>query len=154
MSAIAGLMRLDGRPADQRQLERVAGALREYGPDRTDIRMSQTVGFVHALMRITPEDRFDCQPQQGASGALVTADARIDNRDDLLTRIEIARHDAMEWSDSRVILAGWEKLGDHIWPLLRGPFAVAIWDPRSCTLTLARAQLRLYAVMWDRRRRS
>ena len=83
MSAIAGLMRLDGQPADQRQLERVAGALRQYGPDRTDIRISQTVGVVHALMRMTPEDRFDRQPQQGSSGALVTADARIDNRDEL-----------------------------------------------------------------------
>ncbi|HET9688791.1 MAG TPA: asparagine synthase-related protein, partial [Pseudolabrys sp.] len=150
MSAIAGLMRLDGRPADQRQLERVAGALRQYGPDRTDIRMSQTVGFVHALMRMTPEDRFDCQPQQGASGALVTADARIDNRDELLTRIGIARQDALEWSDQRVILAGWEKLGDHIWPLLRGPFAVAVWDPRSWTLTLARDHLGLNVVMWHR----
>jgi len=153
MSAIAGLMRLDGQPANQRQLERVAGALRQYGPDRTDIRISQTVGVVHALMRMTPEDRFDRQPQQGASGALVTADARIDNRDELLARIGVARQDAMEWSDSRVIITGWEKLGDDIWPLLRGPFAVAIWDPRSRTLTLARDHLGLNVVMWHRSRR-
>src|SRR5262245_40097141 len=126
MSAIAGLMRLDDRPADQRQLERVAGALRQYGPDRTDIRLSQKVGFVHALMRMTPEDRFDRQPQQGASGALITADARVDNRDELLTRIGIARQDATEWSDSREILAGREKHGGHNRQPFRGHSALAI----------------------------
>src|SRR5262249_56887937 len=118
----------------------------QYGPDRTDIRMSQTVGFVHALMRITPEDRFDRQPQQGASGTLVNADARIDNRDELLTRIGVGRQDAMQWSDSRLILVCWEKLGDHIWPLLRGPFAVAIWAPRGRTLPLARDRVGVHLV--------
>src|SRR5262249_29993293 len=44
----------------------------------------------------------------------------------------------------------WEKLGDATWPLLRGPFAVAIWAPGAQTLTLARDHLGLYVVMWHR----
>ena len=34
MSAIAGLLRFDGRPVERRDLERAANALRQYGPDR------------------------------------------------------------------------------------------------------------------------
>jgi asparagine synthase (glutamine-hydrolysing) len=153
MSGIAGLLRLDGRTVTRPDLERAANALRQYGPDRSEIMTGGRIGLVHVLMRMTPEDRFDRQPWRGASGSLITADLRLDNRDDVLARIGIAPRDAMAWPDSRVLLAGWEKLGDDIWPLLRGPFAVAIWDPRSRALTLARDHLGLNVVMWHRSQR-
>ena len=116
MSGIAGLMRFDGRPVARHELERAANALRQYGPDRSDIMASGSIGLVHVLMRMTPEDRFDRQPLRGASGALITADVRLDNRDDILARIGVARQDAAEWPDARVLLAAWEKFGDDIWP--------------------------------------
>jgi len=153
MSGIAGLLRLDGRTVTRPDLERAANALRQYGPDRSEIMTGGRIGLVHVLMRMTPEDRFDRQPWRGASGSLITADLRLDNRDDVLARIGIAARDAMAWPDARVLLAGWEKLGDEIWPLLRGPFAVAIWDPRSHALTLARDHLGLNVVMWHRSQR-
>jgi asparagine synthase (glutamine-hydrolysing) len=49
-----------------------------------------------------------------------------------------------------VLLAAWEKFGDDVWPLLRGPFAAAIWNPRTRGLTLARDHLGLNVVMWHR----
>ena len=45
-----------------------------------------TVALLRVLMRMTPEDRFDNQPLQGRSGALMAADLRLDNRDDMLAR--------------------------------------------------------------------
>ena len=114
---------------------------------------ASSIGLVHVLMRMTPEDQFDRQPWRGASGSLITADVRLDNRDDVLARIGVSPREAMAWPDSRVLLAGWEKFGDDIWPMLRGPFAVAIWDPRSRTLTLARDHLGLNVVMWHRSER-
>jgi asparagine synthase (glutamine-hydrolysing) len=101
-------------------------------------------------MRMTPEDRFDRQPWRGASGAVITADLRLDNRDAILTRIGTPPSDAMTWADAQVLLTAWEKFGDDIWPTLRGPFAVAIWDPRRQILTLARDHLGLNVVMWHR----
>jgi asparagine synthase (glutamine-hydrolysing) len=148
MSAIAGLLRFDDQPVSRHELERVANALRPYGPDRSDLVASGNIGLVYALMRMTPKDSFDRQPWQGTSGALISADLRLDNRDDILELIGITQSDASTWSDSRVLLAGWEKLGDDIWLLVRGPFAAAIWDPRSRILTLARDPLGLNVVMW------
>ncbi len=153
MSGIAGLIRFDGRPVRRQELERAANALHQFGPDRSDIVTGENFGFVHALMRMTPEDRNDRQPHRGASGALITADLRIDNRDDLVGRLEITRRQAADWSDSRLLLNGWEKLGHGVWPLLRGPFAAAIWDTRSRTLILARDHLGLNVVMWHRSER-
>src|ERR1700688_463150 len=105
MSAIAGLLRFDGRSVTRRDLERAANALNQYGPDRSDIVASESVGLVHVLMRMTPEDRFDRQPWLGASGALISADVRLDNRDDVLDRIGHKPRDAVAWPDSRVVLA-------------------------------------------------
>ncbi len=153
MSGIAGLLRFDGEATSRRELERAANALRQYGPDRSDIVAAGSVGLVHVLMRMTPEDRFDRQPWTGESGALITADARLDNHDDLLSRIGVTREDAAGWADSRVLLAAWEKFGDDVWPALRGPFAAAIWDPRNRVLTLARDHLGLNVVMWHRSER-
>jgi asparagine synthase (glutamine-hydrolysing) len=154
MSAIAGLLRFDGDAVTLHCLERVANALHQYGPDRSDIIVSGSVGLVHTLMRMTPEDRFESQPYRGDSGSLIAADVRLDNRDDMLDRIAVNRRDAAIWPDSRILLAAWEKFGDGLWPMLRGPFAVAIWDPRSRSLSVARDHLGLNVVMWHKGRRS
>jgi asparagine synthase (glutamine-hydrolysing) len=150
MSGIVGILRFDGRNVERRDLERAANALRSHGPDRTDIVVDGSVGFAHLLMRMTPEDRFDSQPCRGKSGALMTADIRLDNRNDILAVIGGAPQGAVDWPDSRVLLAAWESSGDDIWPRLRGPFAAAIWNPNRRVLTLARDHLGQNVVMWHR----
>jgi len=150
MSGIAGLMRFDGLAVSERELSRVANALGQYGPDRSDVVASGSIGLAHVLMRMTAEDRFDRQPWRGASGALITADVRLDNRTEVLARLGISQSEAAEWADSRVLLTAWEKIGDNIWPILRGPFAAAIWDARRRTMTLARDHLGLNVLMWHR----
>ncbi|MGH7248263.1 MAG: lasso peptide isopeptide bond-forming cyclase, partial [Pseudomonadota bacterium] len=153
MSAIAGLLRFDGETVRRSELERVANTLRQYGPDRSGIVTVGCIGIVHVLMRMTPEDEFDRQPLQGRSGALIAADVRLDNRDEMLAAIGMPPRQAIAWSDSRVLLAAWERLGDALWPMLRGPFAVAIWQPRRRALTLARDHLGLDVVMWHKSER-
>lgn len=150
MSGIAGLLRFDGQSVARHDLKRMANALHPHGPDRSDVMVAGGVGLVHVLMRMTPEDQFDRQPSRGASGAVITADLRLDNRDEILARIGVSPPDAMAWADARVLLTAWEKFGDDIWSTLRGPFAVAIWDPRNRSLTLARDHLGLNVVMWHK----
>jgi asparagine synthase (glutamine-hydrolysing) len=153
MSGIAGMLRFDGQPVSRSELDRVANALRAHGPDRSDISVSGNIGFVHVLMRMTPEDRADQQPYRAQSGSMITADLRLDNREDILSRIGLSNQDAMTWPDSRVLLSAWERLGDAIWPMLRGPFAAAIWNPQQRLLTLARDHIGLNVVMWHRSER-
>ena len=153
MSGIAGLIRFDGRNVTRRDLERAANALNQYGPDRVEIIAKDNCGLAHALMRMTPEDRVDRQPYQDGSGSIITADLRLDNRDNLLAQTGMSPAEAAEWPDSRLLLSSWQKLGDDIWPTLRGPFAVAIWDPRSRSMTLARDHLGLNVVTWHKGQR-
>jgi asparagine synthase (glutamine-hydrolysing) len=153
MSAFAGVLRFDGETVTRSDLERVGNTLKQYGPDRLGILAAGAVGLVHALMRMTPEDRFDRQPLQGPSGVLLAADARLDNRDEMLALIGVPPPEVLAWPDSRVLLAAWERFGDALWPMLRGPFAAVIWEPRRRMLTLARDHLGLNVVMWHRSKR-
>jgi asparagine synthase (glutamine-hydrolysing) len=154
MSGIAGIVRFDDRSVTRQELERVANALHQYGPDKGGLIAKDNVGLVHVLMRMTPEDRYDHQPTRGAGGTMITADLRIDNRDDLLGRLSLNRQLVAEWSDARLLLFGWETVGDRIFSMLRGPFAVAIWDGSKRSLTLARDHLGLNVLMWHRDRHS
>ena len=148
MSGIAGLFRFDGEPLRHTPFERAINALRDCGPDRSSIFLDKSVGFGHALMRVTPEDAFDDQPVQSESGIVLTADVRLDNRSDILTRLGIDTARAAAWSDARVLLQAWERFGHDIWTLLRGPFAAAIWNPKIRILTLARDHLGLHPLLW------
>ncbi len=111
MSGIAGIVRFDGQPVTRRELERTANALRQYGPDRSDIAICDSTGLVHTLMRMTPEDCFDKQPHRGPNGVLITADLRLDNRDELVARFGIDRRGIMEWSELALALRGLGKNG-------------------------------------------
>jgi asparagine synthase (glutamine-hydrolysing) len=148
VSGIGGVLRFDGEPAARRDLERMANALRPHGPDRSDITIDGPAGLIHVLMRMTPEDRFERQPRRGPSGAIFTADLRLDNRDDIAARVGIPPQEAALWPDSRVAFAAWEKFGDDAWAMLHGPFAIAIWNPRQRELTLARDHLGLASLMY------
>ena len=150
MSAIAGILRLDGQPVDRRHLERMTGALRAHGPDRRGVYAAGEIGLAHLLMQLTPEDLFDRQPLRGASGAVMAADVRLDNRDDVSSALALDRDEAKMASDSALVLAAWERWGDEVWARLRGPFAAAIWNPDKRALTLARDPMGLGLVVWHR----
>src|SRR4029078_10018531 len=103
MSGIAGIVRFDDRSVRRQELERVANALHQYGPDKDGVIAQDNFGLVHVLMRMTPEDRYDHQPTRGAGGTMITADLRIDNRDDLLGRLSLHRHHRAESIHTRAL---------------------------------------------------
>src|SRR5262249_11571750 len=150
MSAIAGVLRFDGGPVDRRDLERMASTLAAHGPDRRGIHAAGQIGLAHLLMRMTPEDLFDRQPLPRASGAVIAADLRLDNSDELPAVLGLDVEQAKTLPDSAIALAAWERWGNDAWGRLRGPFAVAIWNPRERALTLARDPMGISLVVWHR----
>ena len=67
-------------------------------------------------------------------GCLLVADARIDNRDELQERVG----GPQDRTDAELLLALWLREGEAGLRLIAGDFALAIFDPRSRSLTLAR----------------
>ncbi|MCA1992895.1 MAG: lasso peptide isopeptide bond-forming cyclase [Coleofasciculus sp. S288] len=139
MSGIMGIFYLDGRPVDHESLGRMVDTLAHRGPDGVDIWSEGSVGFGHRMLWTTPESLLEKLPLVNQTGDLViTADARIDNRDELIAALGFNDRPAEKITDSQLILAAYEKWGESCPEHLLGDFAFAIWDGRQQVLFCAR----------------
>lgn len=137
MSGIAGLYRLDGRPVEAGDIQRMTDGLAHRGPDGGDVWFGGGTGLGHRMLWTTPESLAEHQPVRDLSGKLVlTADARIDNREELSRKL--GRVDRPDVSDSELILAAYAKWGEACPEHLIGVFAFAIWDSHEQRLFCAR----------------
>jgi asparagine synthase (glutamine-hydrolysing) len=91
------------------------------------------------MLWTTPESVQEKLPLVHRAGDLaITADARLDNRDELIQALSLTGRPAMEIADSQLILAAYEKWGVYCPEKLLGVFAFAIWDRQKRWLFCAR----------------
>lgn len=140
MSAIFGVYNLDGKPVSSKLLEEMSAILSHRGADDTGIWSDGFVGFGHRMLWTTPESLDEKLPKSFHNGDFaITADARIDNRDELLNQLGLPPHPAEKTlSDSEIILFSYEKWGEECTEKLLGDFAFAIWDKRNRRVFCAR----------------
>jgi asparagine synthase (glutamine-hydrolysing) len=140
MSGICGVINRDGAPVDPETLRRMAQAAAHRGPDGVRFHTDGAVGLVHLALNLTPESLNERQPLTSGGGDLVlTADARIDNREELiraLTAKGCLKGDAP--TDAELILAAYRYWGTGCPARLVGDFAFAIWDAKRGRLFAAR----------------
>jgi asparagine synthase (glutamine-hydrolysing) len=140
MSGICGLFNLDEAPVAEPDLRSMTAMLEQRGPERTGRWREGFVGIGHTLLATTPELQFEKQPQVHAeTGCVITADVRLDNREELGAALELARPLA-ETGDAELILLAYLASGEHCVDRLLGDFAFAIWDPRNRVMFCARDQ--------------
>jgi asparagine synthase (glutamine-hydrolysing) len=91
------------------------------------------VGFGHALLQATDESLQEKQPCSLDGEVWITADARIDNRENLINKLAAHGREArLDRPDVELILHAYHAWGDRCAEHLLGDFAFAIWDrPRQ-----------------------
>jgi asparagine synthase (glutamine-hydrolysing) len=137
MSAIAGIYHAEGLPIERADLGRMLETLARRGPDGAGIWIDGAVGLGHRMLWTTPESLDERLPWNDEARRLaITADARIDNREELMAALGIAPSAAP--SDSALILKAYERWGEHCPERLLGDFAFAIWDGKDQSLFCAR----------------
>ena len=150
MTAIAGLWRFDGRPDAAEGCERMLGALRIYGPDASDSWSDSDIALGRSLKRLLPEDAYDRQPLVGESGAVLVADARVDNRDELARALGIDARRLQALSDADVMLHAYERWGVDAFDRIYGVFGCAVWEPRRRRLVLAKDSVGMRPLYYHR----
>jgi asparagine synthase (glutamine-hydrolysing) len=142
VSAILGILHLGSQRVEPTLLERMLDTLSHRGPDGAELWSEGNIGFGHQMLHTTPESLHEKLPLANRRGNLVlTADARIDNRDELITALNLAERAPVEISDSELILYAYEKWGESCTERLVGDFAFAIWDRKKQTLFCARDRI-------------
>ncbi len=139
MSGIMGIYYLDSRLVLHEDLVRMVEILAHRGPDGANIWIEGSVGFGHRMLWTTPESLLEKLPLINQRGdQVITADARIDNRDELMSVLDLPEHSPAKITDSEFILAAYDKWGESCPEHLLGDFAFAIWDTRKQILFCAR----------------
>ena len=116
----------------------MVGALAHWGTDGQGAWAEGQVGLGHVAQWSIPEAVGERVPwRDPASGIVVTADARIDNRDDLIRELGLSAV-GLPLGDTELIARAYLKWEQACAERLVGDFAFAIWDPRVHRLFCAR----------------
>jgi asparagine synthase (glutamine-hydrolysing) len=140
MSGIFGLFNLDGQPVDREHLGAMRAGLAYWGPHGSSLWCQGNIGLGHLLLHNTPEARAETLPlRHPASGCILTAQARIDNRKELLAGYGLSQPNReCPITDGELILHAYLKWGKECVHRLIGDWAFAVWDPVERRLFLAR----------------
>ena len=137
MSGILGIYNLDDRSVNRQDLTCMTEMLTHRGKDGSGIWQEGAIGLGHRMLWTTPESLLEQLPMQ-RDGLVITADARIDNRDELIESLRLQNLPVEKITDSDLILAAYQKWGDDCPNYLLGDFAFAIWDQHKQQLFCAR----------------
>ncbi len=142
MSGISGIFFRDDQPVQRDDLSRMSDAMAHRGPDSREIWSDGAAGLGHLMLQTTPEALHEQLPYNHTESHLtITADARIDNRDDLISCLGLRSADEETITDSSIILAAYRKWGRNCARHLLGDFVAAIWDSVDKTMFCCRDHL-------------
>lgn len=140
MSAIFGIVQLDGQPVAPELLDTLraavangatAGALWREGP----------AGLGQQPLALTRECAYERMPWADADGDLAfSAAGRLDNRAELLALLGVAPAEHGHTADTSLMLWAYQRWGEQCVERLAGDWSFAAWHRRAERLVLARDQ--------------
>ena len=128
MSGLTGFFHRDGKLADEKHLRAMLGAIGHRGQDGVHVRRERHVALGLNVLINTPEAHLEGIVADAGRASMITADVRLDNREDLAATVRLRRGPLAEVSDSELILAAYEKWGEECPARLLGDFSFAIYD--------------------------
>src|SRR5688572_20473632 len=141
MCGIAGIVSLDGRSVDPREVRSMCRVMAHRGPDDEGLYAGR--GAVLGMRRLSIIDVEAGRQPLGSEDEAVwgVCNGEIYNFRDLRGDLARRGHSFLTGSDSEVIVHLFEEHGKGCVEKLRGMFALAVWDERRAELLLARDRL-------------
>jgi asparagine synthase (glutamine-hydrolysing) len=138
MCGIAGFVRIDGAPADERRARAMAGILSHRGPDGDGFFVDGAAALGHRRLAIIDPEGGE-QPVSNEDGSLwITYNGELYNFPELKRELEGLGHRFRTHCDTEVVVHAYEEWGERCLERLRGMFAFAIRDRKRRQLFLAR----------------
>lgn len=138
MSAICGVINFASDVPLEISLK-MMDKLKAYVHDNSDTWFEKSAFLGSIIKYDTPESIEEKLPKENTSkGLVITADAIIDNRKELLEIFDIPKIEWNKTNDSQLILLSYIKWGEECTKHLIGDFAFAIWNKKKKELFCAR----------------
>ncbi len=142
MSGIVALFQRNGAPVDLALLHSMNEAQRFRGPDGEETWHEGPVGLGHTLHKTTLEAEREVSPTNLDGRLFITADARIDARDELCEQLRgRGIHVRTDLPDPELLLHAYDAWGEDFLQHVLGDFSFALWDAPNHKLVCAVDQL-------------
>ena len=141
MCGISGELYFDGRPADKSQAASMIAAIRHRGPDDTGIFAEDSVSLGVARLSVIDIETGHQPIHNEDQTVHVVMNGEIYNYQELRDELVRQGHHFYTGSDTEVIVHLYEEHGERLAGVLRGMFAIALWDRRRRRLLLVRDRL-------------
>ncbi|MGH8883821.1 MAG: asparagine synthase-related protein [Egibacteraceae bacterium] len=135
---MCGLVEFGAGRVDAATLSRLVKAAAHRAADAVGTWVDGGVGLAHLGLVATPESVGERQPLVDGDSLVLVADARVDNRAELVRWLDAREPAGTRKSDAQLILAAYRRWGTDCAARLVGDFAFAVWDRRSRQLFAAR----------------
>ena len=136
MCGIAGVMMKPGHTLREGALDRLQQALLHRGPNSSGRFQDHQVGLVSTRLSIVDIDGGHQPLRASGDGPILVANGEIYNAPEL--RSQLVEYPFRSLSDCEPVLPLFERLGEVFAEPLRGMYALAVYQPSSGRLTLAR----------------
>ena len=136
MSVQFGRWNIDGRPVDHDYLAKAGQILAPYGPDGGDAYIKDNGGILYRAFQTTKKSRVETQPFVTPSGAVLCWDGRLDNREELIRKLQAGLN--IGSTDVAMVATAYEAWGTKCFAKLIGDWALSVWEPKNRALTLAK----------------
>jgi asparagine synthase (glutamine-hydrolysing) len=141
MCGIAGIFNSQSAPVDRECLKRMLSVLVHRGPDGEGFYFGPSIGLAHRRLSILDVEGGKQPLANEDETVWVSFNGEIYNYVELRADLLQKGHKFKTASDTEVIVHLYEEVGEGLFSLLRGMFAIALWDSRNKRLLLARDRL-------------
>lgn len=141
MCGITGWLYTPGREPAPETLGHMAQAIRHRGPDDEGFFRSPAAGLALAHRRLSIIDLSSASHQpmvDATTGVVLAYNGELYNFQSLRAELQALGHSFHSSGDTEVVLRSFIQWGMDCLPRFAGMFALALWDPRTATLHLAR----------------
>jgi asparagine synthase (glutamine-hydrolysing) len=136
MSVLFGEWNFDGKRVDPELLPSADAILSAYAPDALSHYYGDGIVLAYHALHTTAESRCEKQPLASVSGAVLSWDGRLDNREDLVS--QLSNTVTNDTTDVEIVAAAFDCWGTACFAKILGDWAGAIWDPSQRQLILAK----------------
>lgn len=141
MSGIAAILSNESSTLNEPLIVDMASMMARQGPRYQQYWYDNKIALAHTLLSTTVESENESQPSTLDRDIWISADARIDAREDLISKIKQYKPRLhSEITDDKLILHAYQIWGDDCLQHMIGDFAFIIWDSKRQKLLCATDQ--------------
>ena len=135
MSILWGLMKEHGASVEEDELRQLSAGTQRYATGQSAVFVDGRVGMGLQPYLSHARSVMEARPCIDAYGNVLCFDGRLDNLQEL---VELLDCDDAKPSDSRIVLAAFQRWGEECFARLTGDWALSLWCKREQKLILAR----------------